>query len=120
MAKEGKYALLRLPSGERRKVLLACRATVGAVSNPSAARVRIGKAGRNRWLGRRPKVRGAVSYTHLRAHETVLDLVCRLPLEKTKTHIYQPVPPLAIYLDPTRNSPVFTLPLLHKSTPQRL
>ena len=58
LAKEGKYALLRLPSGEIRKTLLTCRATVGAVSNPEAARVRIGKAGRKRWLGFRPKVRG--------------------------------------------------------------
>ena len=58
LAKEGKYALLRLPSGEIRKTLLACRATVGAVSNPQAARIRIGKAGRKRWLGFRPKVRG--------------------------------------------------------------
>ncbi len=58
LAKEGKYALLRMPSGELRKVLLTCRATVGEVSNPEAARIKIGKAGRSRWLGRRPKVRG--------------------------------------------------------------
>ncbi len=58
LAKEGKYALVRLPSGEIRKVLLTCKATVGAVSNPEAARVRLGKAGRRRWLGFRPKVRG--------------------------------------------------------------
>lgn len=58
LAKEGKYALLRMPSGEIRKVLLTCRATVGAVSNPEAARIQIGKAGRTRWLGFRPHVRG--------------------------------------------------------------
>jgi large subunit ribosomal protein L2 len=58
LAKEGRYALLRMPSGEIRKVLLTCRATVGVVSNPEAARMHIGKAGRNRWLGFRPHVRG--------------------------------------------------------------
>jgi large subunit ribosomal protein L2 len=52
------YALLRLNSGEQRLVHGACMATVGAVSNPDAANVSIGKAGRNRWLGKRPSVRG--------------------------------------------------------------
>jgi large subunit ribosomal protein L2 len=58
MAKEGKYALLRLPSSELRKVLLQCRATIGAVSNPKHENQESGKAGRSRWLGKRPKVRG--------------------------------------------------------------
>jgi large subunit ribosomal protein L2 len=58
IAKEGKYALLRLPSGEVRKVLSACTATVGQVGNIHHENVSLGKAGRNRWLGRRPKVRG--------------------------------------------------------------
>ncbi len=58
MAKEGKYGLLRLPSGELRRVLLNCRATVGAVSNREHENRSLGKAGRSRWLGRRPKVRG--------------------------------------------------------------
>lgn len=58
MAKEGKYALLRLPSGELRKVLQSCRATVGVVGNEEHQNVLLGKAGRSRWLGRRPKVRG--------------------------------------------------------------
>lgn len=58
IAKEGKHALLRLPSGEVRKVLSACVATVGQVGNIHHENVNIGKAGRNRWLGRRPKVRG--------------------------------------------------------------
>jgi large subunit ribosomal protein L2 len=58
MAKEGKYALLRLPSGELRKVLQTCRATVGVVGNEEHQNVLLGKAGRARWLGRRPKVRG--------------------------------------------------------------
>ncbi|MDD2966130.1 MAG: 50S ribosomal protein L2 [Desulfovibrionaceae bacterium] len=58
IAKEGKYALLRMPSGEVRKVLAACMATVGQVGNLSHENESLGKAGRNRWLGRRPKVRG--------------------------------------------------------------
>lgn len=58
IAKEGKYALLRLPSGEVRKVLASCMATVGQVGNISHENISLGKAGRNRWLGRRPKVRG--------------------------------------------------------------
>ncbi len=58
MAKEGKYATLRLPSGEMRMVLASCWATVGQVGNLDHANVSIGKAGRTRWLGRRPHVRG--------------------------------------------------------------
>lgn len=58
MAKEGKYALLRLPSGELRKVLATCRATVGTVGNAEQQNMDLGKAGRVRWLGRRPHVRG--------------------------------------------------------------
>lgn len=58
VAKEGKHALLRLPSGEVRKVLVACMATVGQVGNVHHESISLGKAGRNRWLGRRPKVRG--------------------------------------------------------------
>jgi len=58
LAKEGKYATLRLPSGEMRKVLLECRATVGIVGNQTHSNASSGKAGRTRWQGRRPKVRG--------------------------------------------------------------
>jgi len=58
MAKEGKYAHVRLPSGEVRMVFLGCRATVGQVGNVEHGNVRLGKAGRVRWLGRRPHVRG--------------------------------------------------------------
>ncbi|TXD35098.1 50S ribosomal protein L2 [Lujinxingia vulgaris] len=58
MAKEGKYALLRLPSGEIRQVLMTCRATVGAVSNREHENTSLGKAGRARWKGNRPSVRG--------------------------------------------------------------
>jgi len=58
IAKEGKYALLRLPSGEIRNILASCMATVGQVGNIHHEQISLGKAGRNRWLGRRPKVRG--------------------------------------------------------------
>ncbi|NDY58173.1 50S ribosomal protein L2 [Desulfovibrio sulfodismutans] len=58
VAKEGKYALVRLPSGEVRNVLSSCIATVGQVGNVMHENISIGKAGRNRWLNRRPKVRG--------------------------------------------------------------
>jgi len=58
MAKENKIALLRLPSGEMRQVNLDCRATVGQVGNADADLVKIGKAGRNRWKGKRPQSRG--------------------------------------------------------------
>lgn len=60
LAKEGTYALLRLPSGEIRKVLIDCRATVGQLSNPDNSILRLGKAGRKRWLGIRPTVRGTI------------------------------------------------------------
>lgn len=60
MAKEGKYALLRLPSGELRNVRVECRATIGTVSNLTNEIVNIGKAGRKRHMGFRPKVRGSV------------------------------------------------------------
>jgi large subunit ribosomal protein L2 len=58
IAKTEKYVTLKLPSGERRLVLGACMATVGTVSNSSHMNATLGKAGRNRWLGRRPRVRG--------------------------------------------------------------
>jgi len=58
MAKEGDTALLKMPSGELRLVKKVCRATIGQVGNSEHANVKIGKAGRNRWLGRRPRVRG--------------------------------------------------------------
>lgn len=58
MAKEGNWALVRLPSGEVRKVHIQCRATVGQVSNQEHQNISIGKAGRSRWLGRRPHNRG--------------------------------------------------------------
>ena len=58
LSREGKYATLRLPSGEVRMVLLTCKATVGQVSNAEHALEKSGKAGRSRWLGRRPRTRG--------------------------------------------------------------
>lgn len=60
LAREGKYATIKLPSGEMRMVLVTCLATIGTVSNSDHMLVRLGKAGRNRWLGRRPRVRGVV------------------------------------------------------------
>ncbi|MFN0145567.1 MAG: 50S ribosomal protein L2 [Dehalococcoidia bacterium] len=60
MAKEGEYALVRLPSGEMRRVRIECTATVGQVGNIEHSLVKLGKAGRSRHRGRRPQVRGAV------------------------------------------------------------
>ena len=60
MGKDNGYAVLRLPSSELRRVLLTCRATVGEVGNADHANITIGKAGRNRWAGVRPTVRGTV------------------------------------------------------------
>ena len=57
-SREGKYAIVKLPSGESRMVLVTCRATVGIVGNAEHNLERSGKAGRSRWLGRRPRVRG--------------------------------------------------------------
>ena len=58
VASEGKYAILRLPSGETRMVLVTCLATIGVVTNSERGLERSGKAGRSRWLGRRPRTRG--------------------------------------------------------------
>jgi large subunit ribosomal protein L2 len=59
VAKDGPHAVLRLPSGEMRRVLLTCRATVGQVGNVDHQNINWGKAGRNRWKGKRPSVRGS-------------------------------------------------------------
>lgn len=58
MSREGKYAIVKLPSGETRKILLTCKATMGTTSNPDHQLQVLGKAGRKRWLGRRPRTRG--------------------------------------------------------------
>ena len=63
-AREGHYVHLVLPSGEVRRVHAACRATIGRVGNPEHQNVRIGKAGRSRWMGRRPRVRGTAQNPH--------------------------------------------------------
>lgn len=60
VAKEGNYAIINLPSGEQRMIHLSCRATVGQVGNLDAKNIVLGKAGKKRYLGRRPKVRGVV------------------------------------------------------------
>jgi large subunit ribosomal protein L2 len=58
LAREGKYAIIKMPSGETRMILTECKATIGAVSNSDHALEKSGKAGRTRWLGRRPRNRG--------------------------------------------------------------
>ncbi|NDW08326.1 50S ribosomal protein L2 [Dysgonomonas sp. 520] len=59
-SREGTYAIIRMPSGETRKILAACKATVGSVGNSDHALEKSGKAGRSRWLGRRPRTRAVV------------------------------------------------------------
>ncbi|MFT4072268.1 MAG: 50S ribosomal protein L2 [Dysgonamonadaceae bacterium] len=59
-SREGSYAIIKLPSGETRKILLACKATIGSVGNSDHGLEKSGKAGRSRWLGRRPRNRGVV------------------------------------------------------------
>jgi len=59
-SRDGKYAIIKLPSGESRMILITCRATIGTVSNTDHNIEESGKAGRSRWLGRRPRVRGVV------------------------------------------------------------
>lgn len=68
VAKEGKYCSIKLPSGEMRMVLNECYATFGQVGNLDHMNVDLGKAGRSRWLGRRPKVRGVVMNPHDHPH----------------------------------------------------
>jgi large subunit ribosomal protein L2 len=60
LSRDGKYAIIKLPSGETRMILQTCKATIGMVSNTDHNLESHGKAGRNRWLGRRPRVRGVV------------------------------------------------------------
>ncbi|HOT14945.1 MAG TPA: 50S ribosomal protein L2 [Bacteroidales bacterium] len=59
-SRDGKFAIIKLPSGETRMVLVTCKATIGAVSNSDHSNQKLGKAGRKRWLGRRPRNRGVV------------------------------------------------------------
>jgi len=68
MAKDGDYAMLRLPSGELRRVLMVCMATVGQVGNTEHANINMGKAGRRRWLGWRPSVRGVAMEPNSHPH----------------------------------------------------
>ncbi|MDJ0554676.1 MAG: 50S ribosomal protein L2 [Microcoleaceae cyanobacterium MO_207.B10] len=60
VAKEGEYVTLKLPSGERRKIRASCYATIGQIGNIESRNISLGKAGRNRWKGKRPTVRGSV------------------------------------------------------------
>jgi len=68
VAKEGDYVTLKLPSGEMRMVFKKCQATIGEIGNEDKMNVSLGKAGRSRWLGRRPKVRGVVMNPHDHPH----------------------------------------------------
>jgi large subunit ribosomal protein L2 len=68
VAKEGDYVTLKLPSGEMRLVFAKCYATLGEVGNQEHMNISLGKAGRSRWLGRRPKVRGVVMNPHDHPH----------------------------------------------------
>ena len=68
LAKEGDFATLRLPSGEMRKVRLECYATVGQIGNEDHGAISIGKAGRSRWMGRRPHTRGLAMNPHDHPH----------------------------------------------------
>jgi len=68
LAKEGEYVTLKLPSGEMRMVLARCYATIGVVSNQDHMNISLGKAGRSRWLGRRPKTRGVAMNPHDHPH----------------------------------------------------
>ena len=70
MAKEGNYALLRMPSGEIRKIHINCRATIGQIGNLEHENLTIGKAGRNRWLGVRPENRGVAMNPNDHPHVT--------------------------------------------------
>ncbi|MCZ6676255.1 MAG: 50S ribosomal protein L2 [Candidatus Poribacteria bacterium] len=66
--REGKYARIRMPSGEIRLLLVQCMATIGQVGNVDHANISVGKAGRTRWIGRRPKVRGVAMNPHDHPH----------------------------------------------------
>lgn len=68
VAKEGKYAQIKMPSGEVRRIPVVCMATVGMVGNREHENVSLGKAGRSRWKGRRPKVRGVAMNPHDHPH----------------------------------------------------
>lgn len=68
LSKEGKWAQLKMPSGEIRRINVDCFASIGQVSNPTASMVRIGKAGRNRWKGIRPTVRGKAMHPAAHPH----------------------------------------------------
>ena len=87
-ALKGKYVLVRLQSGEVRMILGTCRATVGAVGNEQHGLVNLGKAGRNRWKGVRPTVRGSVmnltiTHTVVVKVKHQLDVKRHLPLGQT-------------------------------------
>ena len=73
MGRDGEYVQVRLRSGEMRKILSTCMATVGQVGNTDHENINVGKAGRVRWLGRRPNVRGVVMNPVDHPHETEME-----------------------------------------------
>src|SRR5207248_4745234 len=84
LAREGDYAQIRMPSGEVRRVAVICYATVGQIGNVEHENENVGKAGKSRWRGKRPAVRGMRSEEHTSELQSPYDLVCRLLLEKKK------------------------------------
>jgi large subunit ribosomal protein L2 len=79
MARDGKYATIKMPSGETRLILLTCAATIGAVSNSDHQLVVSGKAGRTRWLGRRPRTRPVAMNPVDHPMVVVKDVLCGHP-----------------------------------------
>ena len=101
-AREGKHAILRLPSGETRMVLVTCRATVGTVSNSDHNLESSGKAGRSRWLGRRPRNRGVVMNPV--DHPMGGGERARVFLQRATRHVILRVPPISLSSKDVRNN----------------
>ena len=89
MAKEGKYAHVRLPSGEMRLILAKCRATIGVIGNSDHENVKIGKAGRKRHMGIRPTVRGSVMNPVDHPHDLLLGVNQHLDIKQEIKRNYQ-------------------------------
>ena len=111
-AREGKHAILRLPSGETRMVLVTCRATVGTVSNSDHNLESSGKAGRSRWLGRRPRNRGVVMnpvdhpmwVVVKDAPPEDIPARARVFLQRATRHVILRVPPISLSSKDVRNN----------------
>ena len=107
-AREGKHAILRLPSGETRMVLVTCRATVGTVSNSDHNLESSGKAGRSRWLGRRPRNRGVVmnpvDHPMKDAPPEDIPARARVFLQRVTRLVILRVPPISLSSKDVRNN----------------